>query len=274
METDKHYFFIGSFVIAAVIAIMAFSIWITSQDKGDFIRYRAHFAESVSGLNVGSEVKYRGVSVGSVESIKIDQNDTRFISVMIKVLEDTPIKTDTVASLKFQGITGVIFVELTGGSNESVLLKDTVKKGKISEIQVKSSPLNAIIDRVPELLERISTGLERINSLVSQDNVDALSSVINTWQKMSVKLSGDLDQLGPILKNGNQVSKDLREITANSKSSVNETVENLNRSSQQLNTLLRDLRKTSRSMSNVSETIEENPSSLIFPGKEKGVAAP
>ena len=274
MEQDKHYFFVGSFVLAAVVAILTFSVWISSATKGNFIKYRARFTESVSGLSVGNAVKYRGVSVGMVESISIDQTDTRLINVIINVDEETPIKTDTLASLKLQGVTGLVFIELSGGSNESQNLKDTVKRGKIADIQVKSSPLNAIMDRVPELLDKISNGIERLNSLVSPDNINAISGIINNWQQMSVSLSDDLKQIRPILDNTNKVSRDLRDITSTSKSSINETLDNLNRSSGQLNVLLRDLRKTSRSISNVSETIEENPSSLIFPGKEKGVKAP
>jgi phospholipid/cholesterol/gamma-HCH transport system substrate-binding protein len=274
MEKDKHYFFVGIFVLIAIIAIMGFSIWITSEGKGDFVRYRIRFAESVSGLSVGGQVKFRGVSVGSVESITIDKNDTKLIDVIINVTKDTPVKADTEASLKFQGITGVVFVELAGGTNDTPNLADTVKKGNIPEIKAKSSPLNAIIDRVPELLDQISKGIERINSLVSQDNVNAINDMIASWQQMSSQLSKDLEPLGPILENSNQVSKDLREMTANSKQGVSETVENLNRSSRQLDTLMRDLRKTSRSISNVSETIEDNPSSLIFPGEEKGVSTP
>jgi phospholipid/cholesterol/gamma-HCH transport system substrate-binding protein len=274
METDKHYFFVGSFVIITVIAIMGFSIWISSGNKGDFTHYRIRFSESVSGLSVGGEVKYRGVNVGSVESITIDRRDTSLIEVVISVKSDTPVKTDTIASLKFQGITGTVFVELSGGSNDSPYLADSERDDAIPEIKSRSSPLNAIIDRVPELLDKISNGIEHINSLISQQNVDEISNMIDTWQQMSNKLSKDLDTLEPILKNTEQISGDLSNITKTSKAPVNDTVENLNRSSRQLDSLLRDLSRTSRNISNLSETIEENPSSLIFPVKDKGVPAP
>ena len=67
---------------------------------------------------------------------------------------------------------------------------------------------------------------------------------------------------------------DLREITTNSKANISETVANLNRSSQQLDVLMHDLRKTSRNVSGLAENLNDDPSRLVFPSAPKGVPAP
>ena len=159
-----------------MIAALIFTVWLTSASNGEFAKYRIRFAESVSGLSVGGSVKYRGVDVGSVESIAIDPHDTKLILVIIKVQKATPIKTDTVASLKLQGITGVVFIELTGGSNNMADMPKTEDPDQIPEIKAQSSPLSAIVDRLPELLDRISKAVEQINKMVSDDNVASISA--------------------------------------------------------------------------------------------------
>lgn len=273
MESNRNYFMVGLFVIITVITALSFTVWIGSKDTGDFEHYRIRFAESVSGLNVGGLVKYRGVNVGFVETIQIDQHDTRLILVQVKVQKGTPIKTDTVASLKLQGITGVIFIELTGGSNEAPNLMDATQE-EIPEIKSQSSPLNAIVDRLPEVVDKTEKGIEQVNKLLSDENIANISAMITQWQQISVQLSAQIAALTPILKNSAQVSKDLRDITRDSKEDIRETVNNLNRSSQNLDALMRDMRRTSRNISNLSEDLEEDPSRLIFPSSQKGIPAP
>jgi phospholipid/cholesterol/gamma-HCH transport system substrate-binding protein len=67
METDKNYFLVGLFVIIMVLGGIGFTLWLTSAGKGGYDYYRIYFAESVSGLNTKSAVKFRGVDVGNVE---------------------------------------------------------------------------------------------------------------------------------------------------------------------------------------------------------------
>lgn len=247
MESEKHYFFVGSFVIITTIFCLLFAVWLTSKNQGEFVHYRIRFAESVSGLSVGGDVKFRGVSVGAVEAIAIDKNDSNLIQVDVRIDKNAPIKTDTVASLKLQGITGVVFIELSGGSNAAQNLADiSEKEDKVQEIKAKSSPLNAIVDRMPELLDRISNGVEQINKMISDKNIQTFNNILT----------------------------DLNEMTSASKNNVKDAVENLNHSSQQLDSLLRNLKKTSSHISNITESLDDDPSRLIFPTKDKGVKAP
>ena len=126
METDKKYFQVGVFVIGIFLAGIGFTLQLTSATSGDYNRYFIRFSESVSGLNRESTVKFHGVDVGNVEKISIDPNDPKLIHIDICVLQSTPIKTDTTATLKLYGITGEVYIELSGGSIDAPRL-DTKK---------------------------------------------------------------------------------------------------------------------------------------------------
>src|SRR5512132_4540322 len=122
METDKHYFFEGLFIIGFSIAAALFAVWLGSTGRHDDVVYRIHFPDSVSGLAVGDPVKFRGVDVGTVKTMALDRDNPRLVLVEARLRKDTPVKTDTRASLQMKGITGVVFIELNGGDPKAETL--------------------------------------------------------------------------------------------------------------------------------------------------------
>ena len=157
MQRDKHYLLVGSFVILTILAIAGFSIWLLgTQDKDKYQLYRIRFAESVSGLTVGSPVKFRGVDVGNVKDMFIDPNDITYIRVDANILRTTPIKTDTVATLKLLGITGTVFIELSGSHPDSPPLALNDDENNPPEIPAEPSTIATVMDMLPQITEKIS----------------------------------------------------------------------------------------------------------------------
>ena len=159
METDRHYFLEGLFIIVLTVAAALAFVWLSASGHRDDLVYRIRFAESVSGLAVGDPVKFRGVDVGSVKSIALDAADSRLVQVDVSLRKETPVKTDTRAVLKLKGITGVVFVELNGGAPNAKTLVAATPEGQIPEIPSDKSPLAAVMDQLPRILEKFS-GLE------------------------------------------------------------------------------------------------------------------
>ena len=185
METDKHYLKVGSFVLMTILAVAVFSVWLVgAYDSSKYTLYRIRFNESVSGLDVGGPVKFRGVQIGKVETMSIDPTDTRLIRVDISILKTTPVKSDTRASLKLQGITGGIYVELSGSSPEAPDLVSN-DKGNPAEIPAEPSTLNTIMDELPEILKKLSHIADQADKLFSDKNIAAASSMIGNMQKAS-----------------------------------------------------------------------------------------
>lgn len=186
METDKHYLKVGAFVLLTILAAALFSVWLVgAHSDSQYTTYRIRFEESVSGLDVGGPVKFRGVQVGKVDTMSIDPADTRRIRVDVSVLKTTPIKTDTVATLKLQGITGSVYVELSGSNPKAadVALSDPVDKDNPPEIPSTPSSLNAIMDTLPEILKKVSHIADQADKLFSDKNVAAVSGMIGGLQK-------------------------------------------------------------------------------------------
>jgi phospholipid/cholesterol/gamma-HCH transport system substrate-binding protein len=273
MEPNKSYFLVGLFVIGTVLLSLAFTIWLTAAGRGDYMKYRIRFAESVSGLSVGGSVKFRGVDVGSVESITIDPKDTRLIRVDVRILKSAPIKVDTVANLKLQGVTGVVFIELSGGKPGSPNLAD-VSQQSVPEIRAEQSTINALVDRLPELLDKTTHIVDQINGLLSSENVQNVSDIIARWRAFSDALAQESARLDQLIDNSNAAMADLRATIHDARANIEDMSANLDSASGQADAVMRDFRRTSRNISRLSENLEEDPSRLIFPAAPKGVPAP
>ena len=112
MARQKTNLIIGLFVILGVLMGVVAIIWVGATSyfqKGT--TYVSYFDESVQGLQLNSAVKFRGVDVGLVESIRVAP-DNRNIGVVMKINMRDDLQKNAVAQLKSAGITGIMFVEL------------------------------------------------------------------------------------------------------------------------------------------------------------------
>ncbi len=246
METEAHYFRVGVYIIALSVALAFFAMWLMSNGINDSREFRMYFAESVSGLNEGSPVKYRGVNVGLVKNIAIDKRDQSLIKVNVELDGSTPVKTDTVASLKLQGITGAIFVELSGSTSGATDLAESQPNTKIPVIATEQSSITAIMTQLPQIVDKISHFADQIAKLTTDENIA---------------------KLGDTLNNLNQASAEMRDVLKGTKGNIIESTE-------QISGTMTNLRRASRDINEVTDRVSDKPSSLIFPPAEEGVPAP
>lgn len=168
MESDKHYFLEGLFVIGFSVAVALFFIWLSRSGNKDDVLYRINFSESVSGLSMGDPVKYLGVPVGTVKALAIDIGDPSRVQVDVSLQKDTPIKTDTKATLKLKGITGVFFIELSGSTAKAKTLASATPAGQVPEIPAGKSSLNTAMDELPRILKKFSAIEDQTKKVITE----------------------------------------------------------------------------------------------------------
>jgi len=167
METDRHYFIEGLFIIGLSIAAAFFFVWLQSSGQRDDVLYRIHFNESVSGLALGDPVKFHGVDVGTVKALALDPADPRKVQVDVRLRKEAPVKTDTRASLRLKGITGVVFIELNGGAPNAQSLAAVTPEGQIPEIASEKSSLTTVLDQLPRVIEKFSAIEEQTKKVMT-----------------------------------------------------------------------------------------------------------
>ena len=112
-------------------------------------------------------MKYRGVSVGTVKTMAIEPADTRLVRVDVSLRKDAPIRTDTKATLKLKGITGVVFIELDGGSPDAKMLLAATPANQIPEIPSEKGTLTTVLDELPKLIHKFSTIEDKTKKVVT-----------------------------------------------------------------------------------------------------------
>ena len=189
MESDKHYLLEGIFVIVLALAAGFAFVWLSKTGHRDDVLYRVAFNESVSGLKPGEPVKYHGVDVGVVKAMSLDPQDARRVLVDVTLNKGTPVKADTRARLKLKGITGLVYIELTGGSPDAQLLAANTA-GEVPLIPSDKSELTNLLDQLPKILEQFaSIGAKTQNVLkdvgvVARNAKDASANVKETTEEI------------------------------------------------------------------------------------------
>jgi phospholipid/cholesterol/gamma-HCH transport system substrate-binding protein len=167
METDQRYFFEGLFIIGFSVAAAFFAVWLGSPGQHDDVLYRVHFQDSVSGLAVGDPVKFRGIDVGTVKTLGIDPDDSRLVVVDLRLRKETPVKTDTKASLALKGITGVVYIELSGGDPAAKTLLAVTPADQVPEIATEKVGLKAMLDNLPKLVDKFSAIEDQVKKVLT-----------------------------------------------------------------------------------------------------------
>jgi phospholipid/cholesterol/gamma-HCH transport system substrate-binding protein len=179
METRASHFLVGLFVLSLVVIFSSAVLWLAkSRYAEDETLYYIYFRGAVTGLQIGSPVRYRGVPVGSVTNIAIDSENVELIEVTVALKRNTPVRIDTVASLALAGITGGSFVQLTGGTQSSPPL--TPRDGKRRAV-IRSVPsqLEQVFENAPELLSQLALVATRAAELLNEDNQARVATILD-----------------------------------------------------------------------------------------------
>lgn len=166
---------VGAFVLLLGAALVAAVLWLAAGVGGGkpTSAYQSIFTESVAGLNLDAPVKYLGVDVGKVHRIAIDPDNPRQVRLDLLIEQGTPVKQDSEAVLKSQGLTGIAYVELSGGSVGSPALVATAD-GTPPLIRSKPS-LSARLENVmTTVLASVDRTSANLNALLSTENQAAI----------------------------------------------------------------------------------------------------
>ncbi len=273
METRANYFLVGVFVLLLTAGFLLFALWLgRAQFQTDVKRYNVYFVGAVTGLKKGSFVSYRGITVGEIVKIEIDPKNFEEVLVTIEVQAATPIRKDTVASLEIQGIAGVPFILLQGGTMNAPPL-ETKEGARYPVITSMPSRLERVLADAPMTVERINLLLARANELLAPENRLAVSNTLKNFSTLSDSLAGQSDQIAHAVGDFSGTMANLREASASldrlattleEKSgglaahadqafdSIGRTAADVDR---ELTPLLSDLRQTTKSMTAMADQI-------------------
>ena len=223
MENKAHAFAAGAFVLMVSALLVALAVWLT-RDTGEHRIFELSSREAVTGLQPQAGVRFKGVTVGKVMSIGFDPVTKGNVLIRISTDDAAPISRSTFATLGFQGVTGLAFIQLddSGESKDALVTTDSA----VARIPMRPSLLSKLSDQGTTILIQVEETSRRINQLLDPANqkilmgtLDSFGQAANGIQKFTVNAYKILEaQFGPdkmnLPKLAQEVSSTLKSMQA------------------------------------------------------------
>ncbi len=199
MENRSYALMTGVFTIALVIAAILAGMWF-NRDRTELVPYEIVTTQSIPGLNPQATVRYRGLEVGRVEEIVFDPRVTGQILIRLSVEKDSPITTTTFASLGYQGVTGIAFIQLDDDRTGSPRLAQ--REDQVSRIPLRPGLLDQLEKRGLAILEKTEQITDSLSNMVGPENqktiigaFDSIGKAADAYAAIPQKLEPTFDRL-------------------------------------------------------------------------------
>ena len=310
MEREANYATVGAFVLLVTAMAALFVYWYTdAAGHRDFTRYEVYFDGSVSGLTRGAAVRYLGVNVGQVVTMRIDRRAAGRVQVIVDVDSTTPVSDRTIAQLSEQGVTGVLFIDLLQDPGTKPLA-EAVAAEKYPVIRSARSNLDVLLASLPDMVGHATAVLERVESLLSDRNLAAATQSLANIDHASAEVPQTLRDVRTLLADLRSTSDEFRG-TADSVRGLTDSVgpqlrtaaqnvasatEGLSRAASgmeqligenradvrgftrdtlpEFQRLIGDSRAAADQLQDLAHSLKEDPSQLLYEPLQQGVAIP
>ncbi len=308
MEREANYAAVGAFVLLVALAAALFVYWYSgTRVHRTYDRYEIYFKGSVSGLEQGAAVRYLGVRVGRVVEMRIDPRDAGRVEVITAIESTTPISPRTVAELNLQGVTGLLYIDLQQSPRPAA---PPVPGLRYPVIRSAQSQLDVFMAQLPRLSAAAGGVIQRLNRLLSDQNIDDVSRSLDNLSQASTSLPQTVSNVNALLTQLRNATAELT-ATAGSARKVMDTAgpqvvttmrrlqtvaDNLSQATDQLDKMIaenrtdvrsfarsslpeiesfvREGRAAAKEISDLSESLRQNPSQLLYQPAPAGVEIP
>lgn len=211
METRANYVLIGAFALAGFFGILGFLLWFAQFELDrQFDYYDVRFS-SVSGLSRASEVRFSGLPVGQVVDVRLSPDQDGTVLVRLEVQGNTPVRTDSVATIESMGVTGVSYVGITSGDPQLPLLMD--EEDGIPEIESGRSVLQTLTEDAPRIIEEAVNVMENVGQLLDEENQQKVQNILDNFEQSSGEISSALSEFSGVSRTIAEASDDIASFT-------------------------------------------------------------
>lgn len=212
MENKAHALAAGAFVLVAATFLVALAVWLT-RDSGRRLVYEVSTREAVTGLQPQAAVRFRGVNVGRVAAIGFDRQVPGNVLVRLAVNDDAPITRSTFASLGFQGVTGIAFVQLDDSGASAELLRSQGEP--FPRIPLRPGLVSQLTEQGGRILQALEESSRLVNQLLAPDNQKILTGTLS-------RLGQAAASLPPMVQDARATLQSLQAVSASVAGSADE----------------------------------------------------
>ena len=296
MYSRVNYTIVGIFVLIFGAGMVWFAFWLAKYDlQQEFDTYRIEMNESVAGLSIDSDVQLRGVEIGSVSKIEINPKNIETVEIYVKIKRGIPIKEDMVAHTQMFGVTGLLSIEIDGGTNAAKTLVPT--DDYIPLIKSKPSFLTRLTGDIYGVGSKIEALLLQSQKLLSDHNIETMGNILDNMEKVTAKgevledhamvtmdhINAKLTEAIEEFKQMQQYFQEIKEASVPTINILMETSNNFNRATLKfeksvdrgdynlkkiLEPILIEIQILTNQLTMMSRELEQNPSGLLFKSRK------
>lgn len=313
MEREANYVAVGAFMLLVAIMAALFVYWYSdSREARHYTRYEVYFDGSVSGLSEGGQVRYLGVDIGRVVRIRVDRRAADRVQVLVDIDSSAPISARTLAELSLQGVTGLLYIDLqqekVGAAPRRLM--DPVESERYPVIRSIRSNFDVFVSSLPEVAGRVGELATRANRVLSDENIAAIAHLAESLDRAGSTLPQAARDAGALIADLRAATSEARTVIdkvrvasesaapdlATALARLRDTADHLAKASNQLDGLIgenraaiggfmhqglpeiealaRDSRAAAREFQQLSRSLRENPSRLLYQPVGAGVEVP
>lgn len=208
MEAEARYTYVGIGVLVLIASLLTGVLWLKNVGgKGDFNRFAIHFEkQALDGLEVGADVTLRGIKVGRVEDYALAGDKLNRVRVAVRVDRRAPVRTNTVAVVTRNFVTGIAAIMLVNGEPPGAPLVDIPEGETYPIIGEGRSGLDEIAGRVSQVGELASVTLNSLNQLFDAKNREAMIATVRSLRDLSAGLNKRLGALDKTLASADEAA--------------------------------------------------------------------
>lgn len=197
MENRSHALMTGFFTIALLVAAVMAGLWF-NRDRVERIPFEIATVQSIPGLNPQATVRYRGLEVGKVDEIVFDKARAGQIIIRLAIDTEAPVTQTTYATLGYQGVTGIAFIQLDDEKIGSPLLASSPER--IARIPLRPGFLDQLEKRGMIILEKAEKIAVQVEQMVGPENQKIILGAFDKVGKAADALEAVPRRLDPTLE--------------------------------------------------------------------------
>jgi phospholipid/cholesterol/gamma-HCH transport system substrate-binding protein len=191
METKANYILIGAASIIGMACIMIFALWLANSEfRRGYDEYDIVFSDPVRGLAEGGEVRFNGIKVGEVQTLRIDPDNTNRVIARVRVSTEVPLRTNSEAQLEPVGLTGVTLIQLSAGAPPADLIRQP-NFGPPPRITGRGSQIDLIVARGEDIAIRAGEAMAAVRDLLTDENIARVTQILANLETISARLSDE-----------------------------------------------------------------------------------
>lgn len=268
METRANHLLIGAFTVAIMLLALGFGLWASKYTSDRAWReYEVRFTEAVTGLSTGGMVQYNGIQIGNVQSLALAPEDPRIVVARIQVRSETPVREDTVARLALTGLTGIAFIQLSGGSPDSAPLQAAPGQD-VPVIRSEESALAKLMSSSEDIATTASEVLLRVRNLLSDENTERIGQTLANLDEFTQAVASERDQIAELVGNAASASEGMVRLLSHADQTLTRLDESLKKVDGTLLDALPDLTADLRSTLQRMESLTRRADGMLAENEE------